>query len=439
MVEHVRRFGLNSDSTQNQQTPRPDPSTPNGDGAKLLQPNFGKPRVLGSRLFLLIGAGVGVFFLGFIIVNVLIPLFWPSGSATQVAASGDNSGYAVHVRPDGSSDRLARYRVHSNTVLQPTTHVAHVTAEATIPPAGDPTQGVDPRSFVTKPQAQFNAQIPGVPLGTGLLTRPARIEVDNADAPAATAAGDQAAGEPTAPPIVTTAAQQIAGAAAGLSQAQVAQVQPTGAQSAPSSNVYLNETVQSPRTQCTLTQGDHISGIFAGAVDSQFPGDPMLIVTKPIWSHDQSCLMAPQNSRLRLKYVNVTQTGQNRMYIIATRLIFPNGKWIRLNNFDVDSQDGSAGVNAYGRSNTLGLIGQTLLLSGFQAVFNKISNSTAISQVSIGGATGSGGSGLNDLISTLVKTGTSQAPELRIDVGTEVDIDVALDMEMTGPYEPRTL
>lgn len=97
----------------------------------------------------------------------------------------------------------------------------------------------------------------------------------------------------------------------------------------------------------TIAQGKIINAVLETAISTDLPGTLRAIVSRDIYPESGRDVIIPKGSRLIGVYNTGILRGQNRVFIIWTRLIRPDG---------VDIMIGSPGVDSLGRSGLKGLV-----------------------------------------------------------------------------------
>ncbi|MGQ0563550.1 MAG: TrbI/VirB10 family protein [Gemmobacter sp.] len=112
-------------------------------------------------------------------------------------------------------------------------------------------------------------------------------------------------------------------------------------------DVEVSQVIANPSN--TVLQGTLIEATLENAVDSSLPGQLTAIVTRPVWSFDQSQVLIPAGSRLFGDYSSEVAIGQGRILVAWTRLVTPDGQSVQMEAFGGDGQ-GRSGIT--GRVNT---------------------------------------------------------------------------------------
>lgn len=147
----------------------------------------------------------------------------------------------------------------------------------------------------------------------------------------------------------------------------------------------------------TVLQGTMIEATLENAVDSSLPGQLAAVVTRPVWSFDQSQILVPAGSRLFGEYSSEVSLGQGRILVAWTRLVTPDGQSVKMEAFGGDTQ-GRSGITGkvnsrfaqrFGSAALISLMGAAPAIAAAQYA-NKTSSDTAASVAQdLGSVTGS--------------------------------------------------
>lgn len=103
--------------------------------------------------------------------------------------------------------------------------------------------------------------------------------------------------------------------------------------------------VQSSASPYVLTAGSVISASLSTGLRSDLPGLVVAQVTERVYdSATGQILLVPQGARLIGRYDNVVAFGQSRALIAWQRIVFPDGRSIRLDNAPATDAAGYAGL-----------------------------------------------------------------------------------------------
>jgi len=137
------------------------------------------------------------------------------------------------------------------------------------------------------------------------------------------------------------------------------------------SDVYLHHRIISQRSPYQLMTGTVIPGVMVTGLNSDLPGQILGQVSQNVFdSTSGRFLLVPQGTKVIGQYDSRIVYGQERVLIVWTRLIFPNGKSISLDGMPGVDLSGYAGVsdqvnNHFGRLLT-GVIFSSVLSASAQ-------------------------------------------------------------------------
>lgn len=115
--------------------------------------------------------------------------------------------------------------------------------------------------------------------------------------------------------------------------------------SLPTQNANATQATQLTHLNTLLLQGTIIHAILETRADTDLPGMLKAIVSYPVYSADGTNLLIPASSTLLGVYNSMVQQGQNRIFVIWTRIITPSGINLNLSSPGVDEL-GTAGMQA---------------------------------------------------------------------------------------------
>jgi type IV secretion system protein TrbI len=140
------------------------------------------------------------------------------------------------------------------------------------------------------------------------------------------------------------AASKVASESAGqgTSQTQAAD----GGKSSPAASIYAAGKLETPKSPDELLAGTLIPAALVTGINSDLPGQVIAEVSENVYDTVTGArLLVPQGSRLIGEYGNSVAFGQQRILLLFTRLIMPDGSSInldRLNGTDVQGESGAA-------------------------------------------------------------------------------------------------
>ena len=109
--------------------------------------------------------------------------------------------------------------------------------------------------------------------------------------------------------------------------------------------IYSPQHLQTPKSPYQLMAGTVIAAAMITGIDSDLPGQVVAQVTEDVYdSVAGRYLLVPQGARLVGKYDSQVTYGQERILLIWTRLIMPDGSSIVLDNLPATDTAGYAGL-----------------------------------------------------------------------------------------------
>jgi len=109
--------------------------------------------------------------------------------------------------------------------------------------------------------------------------------------------------------------------------------------------IYSPQRVQTPRSPYQLMAGSVIAAALITGLNSDLPGQVVAQVTEDVYDTVSGrFLLVPQGTRLIGKYDSHIAYGQERLLLIWTRLVMPDGSSIVLDNLPATDTKGYAGL-----------------------------------------------------------------------------------------------
>jgi type IV secretory pathway VirB10-like protein len=187
-----------------------------------------------------------------------------------------------------------------------------------------------------------------------------------------------------------------------------------------------------PASPDQLLAGTVIPATLVTAVNSNLPGPLLAQVTHPVYdSRTQQTVIIPQGTKLLGQYDNQITSGQQRLVIAWTRMIFPDGSSITLPGVSSTDVHGAAGIAGHVDNHYRTLFGNAVLLSiisaGIQLSQPRQVNVYAppsAGQVA-GGAVGQQ---LGDVTTELLRKNLDIPPTISLDAGTPFNVFLVSDL-----------
>lgn len=135
-----------------------------------------------------------------------------------------------------------------------------------------------------------------------------------------------------------------------------------------SDNSTFPSTLQKPLSPYTITAGTALPATLVTGINSDLPGTVIAKISQSVYdAATGNYLLIPQGSTLIGKYDAEISFGQSRLLLVWSRLIFPNGSSINLNNMPGVDLRGFSGLKDKVNYHTARLFSNALLYSTFSA------------------------------------------------------------------------
>ena len=207
------------------------------------------------------------------------------------------------------------------------------------------------------------------------------------------------------------------------------------AENASAGTVAHLEPAESPYT---LSAGTVIPGLLITGINSELPGQIVGQVSRPVYdSRTQREVLIPRGSRLIGTYDNQIATGQGRLLVAWTRIIFPDGRSMRLPGLALTDNAGQSGAKDKVDNHWRRVFGNALLLSAISAgvQLSQPSQATVLSTPSPGQvAAGAVGQELSNVALEILRRGMDVAPTITIRAGQPFNVFLSGDLIFDGPY-----
>lgn len=191
-----------------------------------------------------------------------------------------------------------------------------------------------------------------------------------------------------------------------------------------------------------LAQGTSLECVLETAIDTTVPGLTTCILSRDVYSDDSRVLLLEKGSKLVGEYRGALRNGDERLFLIWSRVVTPLGVAIRLNSPGTDVL-GRAGVDGYVDNRYFERFGTALLVSILadsvprvvDAASDKMLHASGLGDGPSGGygstATQSAG---NQMGAEIVRQGAIVPPVLRKNQGDKVSILVSRDLDFSSIY-----
>jgi type IV secretion system protein VirB10 len=188
----------------------------------------------------------------------------------------------------------------------------------------------------------------------------------------------------------------------------------------------------------SLLQGSTIPVVMRVAVSSDIAGPCRAQVTHDVFDTvTQTQRLIPAGSTVVCSYNAEVVQGQERLLLVFTRLIFPNGSSVALGGMDVADPQGAIGAPAEVNTRFWRTFGSAMLIAAVTRFAERSSNSSGGVTINTGSASGNtAASVLADVAKRSLDRNMQVKPELRLSPGDLLRVvvtrDMLLDPAVTG-------
>jgi len=178
-------------------------------------------------------------------------------------------------------------------------------------------------------------------------------------------------------------------------------------------------------------------------MDGDLPGEVKALVRSNVYdTATGKYLLIPQGSRLVGVYDSQMAYGQNRLQVIWSRIIYPDGSSINLDGMMGQDIQGMAGFHDKVDNHYKRLVGFALLTSVFTAgiELSQRQNTSLLSTPTVGQTASSAvGQQLGELGTKITRKNLSIQPTVKIPIGYRFNVRVNRDILFETPYIPAEL
>lgn len=198
-----------------------------------------------------------------------------------------------------------------------------------------------------------------------------------------------------------------------------------------------------------VAQGKIIQGALETAINTDLPGNIRAIVSRDVYPEAGGEVIIPKGSRLIGQYNSSVLGGQQRVYVVWTRLLRPDGVDVAINSPLIDQigQSGVAGIvdNKFGEIFSRALLTSVITIS-LAAVADEINgNETTTQTTNTDGSTTTTGDAttaatlqasqqFGAVMSGFVRRFLNVQPTILVDQGTPVNVFVNRDLIFPGQF-----
>lgn len=200
----------------------------------------------------------------------------------------------------------------------------------------------------------------------------------------------------------------------------------------------LASRLQMLDTPFELQAGSIIPGVIITGIDTDLPGQIIAQVRSNVYdSPTGKYLLIPQGSRLTGRYDSQVTYGQQRILIIWSRIIFPNGESIDIQGMPGIDRQGYAGFKGDVNNHYLRLFGSAVLMSiiGTGAQLAAPTPDNPLAPLTVKQALAQSlNSNLVTTSSSITAKNLNIQPTLEVQPGYEFNISVTKDMVFPQAY-----
>lgn len=192
----------------------------------------------------------------------------------------------------------------------------------------------------------------------------------------------------------------------------------------------------------SILTGSIIPVVLITGIESTLPGEIIGQVSLPVYdTATRKHLLIPQGTKVIGQYRNEVAMGQDRLYVIFTRLIFPDGRTMTLSNMPGGDLLGYSGLKDEVDNHYFRIYGHALLMSLITGASsyaidtlddkNSDDESTTVAE-SMGTALANQ---MGQTTMKLLERHMSISPTLKIRPGYRLNVIVVKDLEFKAPYK----
>ncbi len=201
-----------------------------------------------------------------------------------------------------------------------------------------------------------------------------------------------------------------------------------------------------PRAEFVIQAGDVLPALMMSEIDSSLPGQIIAQVSQHVYdTPTKTRLLIPQGTKLIGTYSADVGYGQKALLVAWQRLGYPDGKTLDIGSMPGATGSGASGLTDLVNNHYVRLFGSALLMSAVTAgvTFSQqqaqgagIPGQVGIPQYNAGTAMSQAlGQQLGQVTAQLIAKNLSIAPELTIRPGYRFNVVVVKDLVLPRPYE----
>ncbi|HVH10089.1 MAG TPA: TrbI/VirB10 family protein [Gemmatimonadales bacterium] len=201
----------------------------------------------------------------------------------------------------------------------------------------------------------------------------------------------------------------------------------------------INARLEPAGSPYTLRAGTLVPAFLITGITSDLPGDVVGQVSRDVFdSREERFLLIPKGARLIGTYDHQITAGEERLLVAWTRLIFPDGRSMRLPGLALKDAAGQTGAKDQVDTHWERAFGKALLLSaiGAGAQLSQSHQASLLASPSSGQiAAGALGQELSSVALELVRRGLDAPPTITIRAGAPFNVFLSGDLVFEQPYQ----
>lgn len=195
--------------------------------------------------------------------------------------------------------------------------------------------------------------------------------------------------------------------------------------------------VEKPESPYCLLQGSILQAVLLSGINSELPGQITAQITEDILDTPTGrYVLIPKGSRLIGQYGSNARYAQKRVFLGFNRLLFPDGRSLKLNAMPGQSTDGYAGLEADVDNHYLELISGCILMSTISTASYIQDYNDDDDDYSVKNAMSlSLADNLSSTLSQVIERNLNISPTLKVKPGFLLSIAVTDDLYFPSPYK----
>jgi type IV secretion system protein TrbI len=201
-------------------------------------------------------------------------------------------------------------------------------------------------------------------------------------------------------------------------------------------NFYVAHSLQKPLSPYEVKSGSIIPGVMITGINSDLPGNIVGQVRENVYDTVSGRhLLIPQGTRIVGTYDSKVAYAQERVLVVWTRLIYPNGDSIDLEGMGGVDMSGYAGLSDQVNNHYAKLLGGVILSTMLSTSAKITAGNNSVGTADIGQLAASGaGEEINKVGARLVEKNLNVQPTLEIRPGFKFNVFVSKDL-ILRPYK----